>query len=79
MAPAKGLRPRDVMWRYAARNALLPQVASFGMALGFVVSGSLRSQGRTMGVGDGYVASAGSDHTDFTTTDGATYLSIFKI
>ena len=44
LAVAKGLRPRDVMWRYAARNALLPQVASFGMALGFVVSGSLLTE-----------------------------------
>jgi peptide/nickel transport system permease protein len=29
------------MYRYAARNALLPNVTSFGMALGFVLSGSL--------------------------------------
>lgn len=44
LAHAKGLRPRDVMLRYVARNALLPQVASFGMALGFVVSGSLLTE-----------------------------------
>jgi peptide/nickel transport system permease protein len=44
LAHAKGLPPREVMWRYAARNALLPTVASFGMALGFVVSGSLLTE-----------------------------------
>jgi peptide/nickel transport system permease protein len=41
LAHAKGLAPRRVMFRYAARNALLPSVTSFGMALGFVLSGSL--------------------------------------
>lgn len=44
MARAKGLTPRRVMLRYAARNALLPGVTSFGMALGFVLSGSLLSE-----------------------------------
>jgi peptide/nickel transport system permease protein len=29
------------MWMYAARNAILPQFASFAVALGLVVSGSL--------------------------------------
>jgi peptide/nickel transport system permease protein len=44
MARAKGLAPARVMLRYAARNALLPSVTSFGMALGFVLSGSLLSE-----------------------------------
>ena len=44
LAHAKGLPPRQVMLRYAARNALLPTIASFGMALGFVVSGSLLTE-----------------------------------
>ncbi len=44
MARAKGLTPTRVMLRYAARNALLPSVTSFGMALGFVLSGSLLSE-----------------------------------
>ena len=41
MAEAKGLPQRRVMLNYAARNALLPSVTSFGMALGFVVSGQI--------------------------------------
>jgi peptide/nickel transport system permease protein len=44
LAHAKGLPPRQVMLRYAARNALLPNVTSFGMALGFVLSGSLLTE-----------------------------------
>ena len=44
LAWAKGLPPRQIMLRYAARNALLPNVTSFGMALGFVLSGSLLTE-----------------------------------
>jgi peptide/nickel transport system permease protein len=41
MAEAKGLPERRVMFAYAARNALLPNITAFGMALGFVLSGAL--------------------------------------
>ncbi|WP_375771288.1 ABC transporter permease [Archangium gephyra] len=44
LAHAKGLPPWQVMMRYAARNALLPNVTSFGMALGFVLGGSLLTE-----------------------------------
>lgn len=40
-AEAKGLPQRRIMFHYAARNALLPNITAFGMALGFVVSGAL--------------------------------------
>jgi peptide/nickel transport system permease protein len=40
-AQAKGLRSRRVIFTYAARNALLPQLQGFGLALGFVVSGAI--------------------------------------
>jgi len=41
VAQAKGLSPKRVLVRYAARNAILPQIQSFAMALGFVVGGTL--------------------------------------
>ncbi|WP_277212678.1 ABC transporter permease [Isoptericola croceus] len=44
MAEAKGLRPTRIMFRYAARNAMLPAVTSFGMSLGFVVGGALLTE-----------------------------------
>ena len=40
-AQAKGLSNRRVMFNYAARNALLPQLQGFGLAVGFVVSGAI--------------------------------------
>jgi peptide/nickel transport system permease protein len=40
-AQAKGLPNRRVIFSYAARNAFLPQLQGFGLALGFVVSGAI--------------------------------------
>ncbi|HEY2672954.1 MAG TPA: ABC transporter permease [Rugosimonospora sp.] len=40
VAHAKGLSERRVVMSYAARNALLPSVSGFGMALGLVVGGT---------------------------------------
>jgi peptide/nickel transport system permease protein len=40
-AEANGLKPRTVALRYAARNAILPNLTSFGLALGGVVGGSV--------------------------------------
>ena len=44
LAYAKGLDERRIMLHYAARNALLPNVTGFGMALGFVLTGSLLTE-----------------------------------
>jgi peptide/nickel transport system permease protein len=41
LAEAKGLSQRQIMFNYAARNALLPSITAFGMALGFILSGQL--------------------------------------
>ena len=40
-ARAMGLKERTIVSRYVLRNALLPSFTSFGMALGFVVGGSI--------------------------------------
>jgi peptide/nickel transport system permease protein len=41
MARAKGLPARRIMFDYAARNAILPNLTGFAMSLGFVVSGAI--------------------------------------
>ena len=41
MARAKGLKPWRVMWNYAGKNAILPNLTGFAMSLGFVVSGAI--------------------------------------
>ncbi|MFI8002666.1 ABC transporter permease [Streptomyces sp. NPDC086010] len=41
VAQAKGLSERRVMFSYAARNAVLPNISGFALSLGFIVSGTL--------------------------------------
>jgi peptide/nickel transport system permease protein len=41
MARAKGLRPWRIMWKYAGKNAILPNLTGFAMSIGLVVSGAL--------------------------------------
>ncbi len=55
LARAKGLSPARVVLRYAARNALLPSITSFGMALGFVLGGSLLTEIVFSYPGQGYL------------------------
>ncbi|HMB71833.1 MAG TPA: ABC transporter permease, partial [bacterium] len=55
LARAKGLPPRRVVLRYAARNALLPSVTGFGMALGFILGGSLLTEIVFSYPGQGYL------------------------
>jgi peptide/nickel transport system permease protein len=43
VAQAKGLGKRRVVW-YAARNAILPSISGFSIAIGFVVSGALLTE-----------------------------------
>ena len=43
IAAAKGLVKRRVIW-YAARNAILPSVSGFALAIGFIVSGALLTE-----------------------------------
>lgn len=44
MAQAKGLKTLRVMFGYAARNAILPNIAGFAISLGFVVGGQLLTE-----------------------------------
>lgn len=41
VAQAKGLSSSRVLFAYAARNAVLPQLSSFALSLGFIVGGTL--------------------------------------
>jgi peptide/nickel transport system permease protein len=41
LAEAKGLRERRIFMRYAIRNAILPQVTSLAISLGYVASGAV--------------------------------------
>ena len=55
LARAKGLSKWRIVLRYAARNALLPSVTGFGMALGYVLGGSLLTEVVFSYPGQGYL------------------------
>jgi len=44
-AEANGLRSRTIAVRYAARNALLPNVTAFGLSLGAIIGGAVLVEG----------------------------------
>lgn len=44
MAIAKGLPDRRIKYQYAARNAILPSLTGFALALGFLLGGSLLTE-----------------------------------
>lgn len=54
-ARARGLPPSRVLFHYAARNAVLPNLTGFGMALGFVVGGALLTEIIFSYPGQGYL------------------------
>jgi peptide/nickel transport system permease protein len=65
LAQAKGLSERRIMLHYAARNALLPSVTGFGMALGFVLSGSLLTEIVFSYPGQGYLLLQAVQNQDY--------------
>jgi peptide/nickel transport system permease protein len=44
LAQAKGLPGRRIMYTYAARNAILPNLTGFAMSIGFVVGGAILTE-----------------------------------
>src|SRR5580658_10887951 len=65
VAQAKGLSGRRVMLSYAARNAILPNFASFALSLGFVVSGALLIEYVFSYPGIGYVLFEAVSNEDY--------------
>jgi peptide/nickel transport system permease protein len=69
-AQAKGLSRWRVLVTYAGRNALLPNVTSFGMALGFVLSGSLLTEVVFAYPGLGFLLLESVQNQDYPTLQG---------
>ena len=71
MAEAKGLRQRRIMFIYAARNAILPNITAFALSLGFVVSGSLLTEIVFSYPGIGLATLQAVDNHDYALLQGA--------
>ncbi|MBV9713116.1 MAG: ABC transporter permease [Ktedonobacteraceae bacterium] len=70
MAEAKGLTPWRVMFTYAGRNAVLPNITTFALSLGFVVSGSLLTEIVFSYPGIGYATLQAIDNLDYALLQG---------
>ena len=74
MAEAKGLARWRVMLVYAARNAILPNITSFALSLGFVVSGSLLTEIVFNYPGIGYAYIQAVDNKDYPVMQGLFFI-----
>ncbi len=70
MAEAKGLSQRRIMFMYAARNAILPNITSFALSLGFVVSGALLTEIVFSYPGVGYALYQAVENLDYALLQG---------
>jgi peptide/nickel transport system permease protein len=76
MAKAKGLTSRRVIFAYAARNAILPSITGFAIALGSIVGGSLLVERVFSYPGIGNALFLGIQSKDYALADGILLLVI---
>jgi peptide/nickel transport system permease protein len=79
MAEAKGLPQSRVMFRYAARNALLPNMTAFGMSLGFILGGALFTEVVFAYPGLGYLIYNSIRQSDFPVVQGSVLLLVVSV
>jgi peptide/nickel transport system permease protein len=73
---AKGLSPSRLFFRYAVRNAVLPQVTALALTLGSIVGGSTLVEYLFAYPGVGYLLYQGIVNTDFTLIQGIVFILI---
>ncbi len=79
LAEAKGLPPRRILWWYAVRNAIPPQVAHLAIALGHVVSGAILVEIIFSYPGLGYQLYQSIINSDYTVIQGITLLLAISV
>jgi peptide/nickel transport system permease protein len=73
-ARAKGLKERTIMYKHAARNAMLPVVTSLAMAISGVISGGVLTETIFSWPGMGSLLIKATLTTDFPVVQGAFYI-----
>lgn len=79
LAEAKGLRRGRILWRYAIRNAIPPQVAHLAIALGYVVSGAILVEIVFSYPGLGYQLYMSIVNSDYTVIQGITLILAMSV
>ncbi len=75
VARAKGLGPGKVVWRHAARNALIPTVTTIGVTFGSLLSGAVLTETIFSWPGLGRYATSSAISLDFPAVMGVTLLA----
>jgi peptide/nickel transport system permease protein len=78
-AEAKGLPRRRIFWRYAFRNALLPQTTGLALSLGHIVGGALITEAIFAYPGLGYLIYNSIRGLDFPVIQGSILLLIVSV
>ncbi len=79
LAEAKGLRRGRILWWYAVRNAIPPQLAHLGIALGYVVSGAILVEIVFSYPGLGYQLYMSIVNSDYTVIQGITLVLAISV
>jgi len=79
LAEAKGLHQRRVLYTYAARNAILPNIASFALSLGFIVGGAILTEIVFSYPGIGYVLFQAVSNNDYPLMQGVFLIITFMV
>ena len=77
LAEGKGLFINRVFWRYAVRNAVLPQVTAMALSLGSIVGGSTLVEYVFSYPGIGFQLYNGILASDYTVIQGIVFIMIF--
>jgi peptide/nickel transport system permease protein len=76
LAQAKGLKAPRLFFRYAVRNALLPQLTALALSLGLLVGGSTLIETYFAYPGVGYLLYYAITNGDYTLMQGIVYILI---
>ncbi len=74
LAEAKGLPKQRILWWYAVRNAIPPQLTQLAIALGHVVSGAILVEIIFAYPGLGYLLYQSITNSDYTVIQGITFI-----
>ncbi len=76
LASAKGLAPRRIFWRYAVRNAMLPQLTALALTLGTIAGGAILVEYLFALPGMGYLLYQGIVNSDYAVIQGVVFILI---
>jgi peptide/nickel transport system permease protein len=79
LAEANGLRPQTIFFRYAMRNAILPQYTALALSLGYVVSGQVAVEVVFNYPGIGALLFRAIVSSDYNLINGIVFLTILSI